>query len=130
MGSGIAKDFKKQFPHFFVQYATDCRAYGKKLLGCAGVYGDEEKQIAMGCLFTSDGYGDEVDSEASILKHTAIAVHNLLNPLPPYPIYSNKFNSGKFGVPWHLTENVLKGALAKYPSVVWTVCGDPTEVKP
>lgn len=130
MGTGIAKEFKAQFPVFFAQYAADCRAYGKKLLGCAGIYGDEEEQMAMGCLFTSDGYGKQVDGIEKVLKNTEIALDNMLTSYLLYPIYSNKFNSGRFGVPWHRTENVLKGVLAKHPKITWTVCSDPSEVKP
>lgn len=125
MGSGIAKEFKARFPEAFEAYALDC--FKQPLPGVSALYNTHNPDIKMGCLFTSDGYGKYVDDQETILKNTRLALdHFLLNcrSLPGFNVFSNKFNSGLFNVPWEKTEECIVRALKNHARITWTVC-DP-----
>lgn len=134
MASGIAKEFKAEFPNAFKLYANDCKLLGEWMAGTGAIYADSSKpDYAMGCLFTSQNYGAKVSPPKVVLQNTRNAVEYLLSELDEFPdhsLYSNKFNSGLFGVPWFETEKVLLDVLKKFPTVIWTVCSSPYEVKP
>ena len=128
-GSGIAVEFKKRFPGSFTaynQYCTDALTAGRTITGTALVTGPEQGYY-IGCLITSFNYGVRRDAEPVILTNTEVAVRNLLRSLknppagvvnPIISIYSNKFNSGFFGVRWEETEEILKDLTGP---TVWTV---------
>lgn len=130
MGSGIAKEFKKKFPEAVAMYEFDFRKTGQLTgmppsAGQAKIYKTNNPDIFMGCLFTSWNYGRNVDHPDSIITYTQHALPKflrLVQDMPDYKIYSNKFNSGFFGVPWEKTEKLIIEELKKYPDIVWTVC--------
>lgn len=120
-GAGIAKEFKKRFPESFLLYKEFCEAGIK-----TGEFevSSEENGYNVGCLFTSSIDSRSPDSPDEIIVNTVLAVDDLLNWTDKeFIIYSNKFNSGLFNVPWDRTEAVLKVLTKKY-DVNWTVC-DP-----
>lgn len=122
-GSGIAVEFKKRFPTSFASYHNFCVNSAKPPVGDTLIVGPEQGYY-IGCLITSENFGVRKDPPDLILEQTTAAVQNLLRslqstpkPVPgsglqfptlPIPIYSNKFNSGFFGVPWEESEKVLK----------------------
>lgn len=122
-GSGIAKEFKQRFPSSFEQYKSVCLE--EEVLGAVLV--TNEKVV---CLMTSKNYGKLVDEPYQILVNTTFALTELmfvLNELEeePITIYSNKFNSGLFNVPWEQTEYIIN-SLIKSNNLIekWIVC-DP-----
>lgn len=119
-GSGIAKEIKARHPRAFLDYASWCRK--ENILGAATVC-DDGSLYQIASLYTSSGYGSSVDSIDQILYNTALALDNLGTSIKVTKpkIYSNKFNSGLFNVPWERTESLLKAAIEKY-SLDWTVC--------
>lgn len=125
-GSGIAVPFKQKFPLAFLSYnrfcLNDAKALGKALV----IY---ENNYNVTCLITSKAYGKEKSSKEDILKYSEQAVRSLIGYLKEFSgcsgtnnIYSNKFNSGLFEVPWEETEAVLKKVLDEYPEIDWVVC--------
>jgi hypothetical protein len=130
MGSGIAKEFHQRFPSAVRLYSENCKRLGKKLVGTAVIYPTNGADKVMGCLFTSIGYGKYVDSQDKILVSTQKALVSFFEflekseILKEHKIYSNKFNSGLFNVPWSQTEMLIKAELLKHPGVTWTIC-DP-----
>ncbi|KAJ5100012.1 ADP-ribose 1''-phosphate phosphatase [Penicillium argentinense] len=75
------------------------------------------------CLFNSSGFGKEVDSPEAILNHTFAALQDLDMQLVslrdhnensddeqsmPGQLYSCRFNSGLFAVPWEQTREVIE----------------------
>src|SRR3990167_1248871 len=121
-GAGIAKVFKNKYPLAFRQYARECREQGSLLLGRSLIVEDSSRII--GCLFTSYDFGDNVDSTSDILKATRTAIVDICESsklLGITEIYSNKFNSGLFGVPWEESEAVLIEVLNDYPEINWVV---------
>lgn len=128
MASGMAKEFKKKFPKGFRQYKYDCLGISGGFVGDGIVYDTDYKNLKMGCLFTSWGYGASVDTEGMILSATMLAVEDLCRKVRMcylnWPIYSNKFNSGLFKVPWFKTETVLVGVLKRFPEINWVVCSE------
>lgn len=133
MGSGIAKEFKQRFPEAVKAYEWDFDRSGQRGsmmppgAGQAKIYPTHNPDILMGCLFTSWNYGRNVDHPEAILTYTKSALPKFLRRLEGYPdfkVYSNKFNSGLFNVPWPKTEAAIIEALKAYPGVDWTVC-DP-----
>lgn len=79
--------------------------------------GEEEeggKGHWVGCLFTSWGYGRQVDGVEEIVESTARAVKDLGRQLGEprgkgiERVWSVKINSGMFGVEWERTEEVLR----------------------
>jgi len=117
-GSGIAALFREKFPNAYAAYKLQCKsgyAAVGKFGGC----------MYVGWLFTSDGYGTRRDSVDMILNNTRQSVISLLEEMPDSAvIYSNKFNSGLFGVPWEKTEAILLDCLENHNpnGVKWVVC--------
>jgi len=131
-GSGIAKEFKNRYPEAHERYHSSCRTiYPIENLGGFLFVSDKSswyeklkwtRPHKVGCLFTSFGYGKNVDSPEEILINTTLAIHDMLkfNELSK-TIYSNKFNSGLFGVPWEKTEFIINTLLERYPQIKWIV---------
>lgn len=119
-GAGIAKEFKKRFPDSFKHHKAALSMYP---IGSA-VICPEENGHRVVCLLVSHGIGGNKDKKASILKHTMWALEDFREQVEErnqyLPIYSNKFNSGLFGVEWDRTEAILKDVL-KYSGLKWTV---------
>jgi ADP-ribose 1''-phosphate phosphatase len=105
-GSGIAKQFAERFPAEKNYYTEECKKYGKSLLGSCLFIPAGDYTIA--CLFTSDGYGMEVDSVDSILDHTKSAIEQLIYQAKKQPMHMCKINSGLFQVPWEKTVAILE----------------------
>ena len=128
-GAGIALEFKKRFPHAFAVYERACQGNSKFALGKSWSIPDGKYTIT--CLQTSSGYGKNKDSKEDILKHTELALHSFLSYIIAEgmgntnnrrkPIYSNKFNSGLFAIPWGETEAILIKLTGEY-GVDWIVC--------
>ena len=127
-GAGIAKEFKFRYPKAYDAYKSVCRGMGG-LDGQSLLIEDSGGPHIVCCLIASIGYGKRRDSEEDILLNTRQAVVLLLGRMQrdgrERVIYSNKFNSGLFGVPWEKTEAVLKSVFDEFPSdLIWYVC-DP-----
>lgn len=125
-GSGIAKEFKTRFPKSYMNYNEYCRIMPINVGPIEGnaMLCDPENDYQVGCLMTSNNYGSKVDSEEKILNNTYSSILELLefNSFNnKYPIYSNKFNSGLFKVPWEKTEAILL-ELLKDKDYDWIVC--------
>lgn len=121
-GRGIAVEFKKRFPLALVGYNTCCKSYDHPV-GHGWYFNDNGYSI--GCIITSENYGSRTDPEYKILKNTENALEDLLIKAAGdgfHTIYSNKFNSGLFSVPWEKSEALLEKALGNYPDVTWIVC--------
>jgi ADP-ribose 1''-phosphate phosphatase len=119
-GSGIAKEFAKRYPESYKCYSYWAHRMGTgRFLLCS-----LENYHQVGCLITSKDYGPTKDSPGLITYNTVLALEELVQEPGPLTIYSNKFNSGLFDVPWEVTELVLKGFVEKY-DVTWTIC-DPS----
>jgi len=120
--AGIATEFKKRFPKAHETYKKSCfEANGENAGGA--ILTDLENNHFVACLFTSNGYGKSKDPKSKILENTASSIRLLLeiSAHKGYPIYSNKFNSGLFKIPWEETEAILKPLVEQY-GVEWIVC--------
>ena len=124
-GAGIAKAFKQQYSKAYADHHIFCVKEHSKTSpvprGTAQLLaprdGDSEHWI--GCVFTSAKYGKGKDKPDQIIKNTANSMQMLLELISKVTenvtsIRMCKINSGKFGVPWERTEDVLKG-LAMQP---------------
>lgn len=126
-GSGIAKEFKKRFPEAYKQYSNYCKEFG--FVGMAQLItatDPEGSSYWIGNLINSAGYGSILDTEDEIMVNTVLAINNLCFQLESKglnTIYSNKFNSGLFKVPWEKTEAIIKVFVNRY-NLTWIVC-DP-----
>lgn len=128
--SGIAKIFHKEYPSAFEQYHQICNyndVVGKFLIfPFSG--GDKNHNHQVATLVTSENYGGKVDSPKVILKNTKAALKDMMT-FSAFKeglittVYSNKFNSGLFNVPWEDTEKLLTKFCNKY-KINWIVC-DP-----
>lgn len=120
-GSGIAKDMKQNYPYAYYCYEAECQKY--PMIAEFDYTRDQDKIIVS--LITSQDYGRNVDSPQEILVNTTIALNELGRYLEDNDeqdkIYSNKFNSGLFKVPWEETEKILKVIVDRY-NLNWVVC--------
>lgn len=124
-GSGIAKTFREKFPEAFEKYHNYCKTIGG--IGTGPVISENGYHI--GCLITSSGYAGTLDEKDVILVNTVLALNQLCANehwahFSKREIFSNKFNSGLFRVPWRETERILKVLVDRY-DLTWTVC-DPS----
>jgi ADP-ribose 1''-phosphate phosphatase len=118
-GAGIAKAFKQQYPKAYADHHTFCAKDHNKSspvpTGTAQLLAprDGDKQHWIGCVFTSAKYGKGKDKPDMIIRNTAKSMPMLLELISQVDdqvagIRLCKINSGKFGVPWEKTEEVLK----------------------
>lgn len=133
-GSGIAAEFKKRYPDSFKCYKEHCDDTRKVALGTGRLsrwHVTEPHYV--GWIITSQGYAKDLDSKVSILANTALALDSLcksiytymqLNDMQTVDVYSNKFNSGLFKVPWNESEVVLEQVLKHYTRINWVVCSN------
>ena len=133
-GSGIAKDFKERYPRSFTYYEQFCKNYNALGQGTFKNFKDELHQVGWIC--TSQKFGDKKDNPIQILTNTTLALIDLcdeldatrsINGYSNITVYSNKFNSGLFNVPWSNTEIVLNEILKRYPKINWVVCTGPND---
>lgn len=114
-GAGVAAIFRKLFPDEYVMYNKACMA---------GVVGGELVMAGrVACLITSPDFGSNKDGIQEILANTEVSFKKLLR-IAHREIHMPKINSGIFGVPWHLTEQVVLKCIKEYPGdapkvVVW-----------
>lgn len=119
-GKGIAAEFKKRFPESFQEYTVHCKVNENIIgsyFGCS-----KEKDYKIVNLFTSSIDSRKPNDKEEILVNTTLALDAFLfdNKDKNLNIYSNKFNSGLFNVPWHKTEEILKVLSNRY-NVIWNV---------
>ncbi|CCC67580.1 hypothetical protein NCAS_0A10220 [Naumovozyma castellii] len=125
-GGGIAYQLAVKYPEAETVYMNHCTKYGSKLLGSSLLIPSfKDSDVLIACLFTSSFGGSSHDHSSSILRYTEEAINDLINtiatekggpiygaelqkPLTEYELELPKINSGIFGVPWELTEQVLK----------------------
>ena len=106
-GAGIAKTFRSKMPGAFSVYTQTCSEKGSSLLGTCLLVPQSTHTVA--CLFTSRGFGINVDSEQSILEATRTAVADMIQQnTAKLPIHMCKINSGLFSVDWTRTKKILK----------------------
>lgn len=118
-GAGIAKAFKQKYPKAYTDHHNFCAKDHNKSkplsTGTAELLAprDGDQQHWIGCVFTSAKYGKGKDKPDQIIRNTAKSVPMLLELISQVDtevssIRMCKINSGKFGVPWEKTEEVLK----------------------
>lgn len=131
-GAGIAKAFKTIYPKAYQVHHKFCAKEHSKtnsvptgtaqLIAPIEPNGDEGHWI--GCLFTSAKYGKAKDKPAQIIKNSGESIRQLLEMVKMADeergqgngvglIRMCKINSGKFGVPWEKTEEVLRGIVVE-----------------
>jgi len=136
-GSGIAKPFKEKYPFSFIDYNSFCINANKSRGSACGraslsTFHTSEAHW-VGWIVTSHNYGELKDSPELIKIHTTMALMELCKKIyMAHPkdehetinVYSNKFNSGLFNVPWQDSELILKTVLKDFKRINWIVC-DP-----
>lgn len=115
-GRGIAQAFRELYPEDYIEYKKYCS------VGRVGTTLITKNRVI--CLITSTFYDKErLSLGDTILSHTSTALMDLEFSLPKDAVvYSNKFNSGLFNVPWEHTEYFLKCFLERRPDISWVVC--------
>lgn len=134
-GSGIAKTFKESYPHSFTDYTSFCNLANEErgtACGRASLSSFHKSEPHwVGWIVTSHDYGVNKDSVELIKVHTTLALHELCKKIyTAHPkethlsvdVYSNKFNSGLFSVPWKDSELILKTVLKDFKRINWIVC--------
>lgn len=127
-GAGIAKAFKTKYPKAYLTHNTFCaKQHNPKTnpvpTGSAQLLAPVDSGIEhwIGCVFTSAKYGKAKDKPDQILINTGKSVEMLLELVKRANeegegvevIRMCKINSGKFGVPWEKTEEVLRGVVMR-----------------
>jgi len=127
-GAGIAKAFKTLYPKAYTAHHNFCaKQHNPKTrpvpTGTAQLLApvDSGTDHWIGCVFTSAKYGKAKDKPDVIVKNTAASMRMLLELVRiaggegdgVKQIRMCKINSGKFGVPWEKTEEVLKGIVLR-----------------
>jgi hypothetical protein len=87
----------------------------------------------VGWIVTSHDYGPKKDSPEQIKINTTLALREFCAEVyrffhheeyPTIDVYSNKFNSGLFNVPWEDSELILKTVLRDFKRINWIVCSE------
>jgi ADP-ribose 1''-phosphate phosphatase len=136
-GSGIAKAFKEKYPESFKEYSFFCNMANKERGTATGRSDLSSFHVSephwVGWIVTSHNYGELKDSVEQIKINTTLALQEFCekvykaHPRDEYPlieVYSNKFNSGLFAVPWSDSELILNTVLKDFKRINWIVC-DP-----
>ena len=141
-GSGIAAAFSKLYPQSYEWYRGFCREWNERrgtACGRAELMKFVEEPHYVGYVVTSHDYGLYRDDPELIKINTTIALQQLCDRIyslfdqyscPTVDVYSNKFNSGLFAVPWNESELILQTVLRDFPRINWIVCsGEDKDVK-
>jgi ADP-ribose 1''-phosphate phosphatase len=129
-GAGIAKAFKTSYPAAYTNHNDFCtkKPHNKSNpvpTGTAQLIPPQASDAQghwIGCLFTSAGYGKTKDTEKNILMNTGKAMNMLLELVKKAEegiedkigeVKMCMINSGKFGVEWEKTEEVLRGVVVQ-----------------
>lgn len=136
-GAGIAAEFAVRYPGSLAEFQSWLKSRPKvpepqrkagSRYPAGDVFVSSEKVICMVC---SVGYGSNKDTAAQIGASTDSCLWRLLGrqglgvELLPRDsvVYSNRFCSGLFGVPWEQTLRMLRKILRSVrPDVRWVVC--------
>lgn len=103
-GGGIAAEMARHFPDAYDSYRAFCV---KDLPRPGAIKLCFERDYVIGNILTSFDLGGNVDTPNMIIEATERAL-NRLRIFTNAPMYSNRFNSGLFKVPWERTEAVIK----------------------
>ncbi|RAR08226.1 adp-ribose 1 -phosphate phosphatase [Stemphylium lycopersici] len=134
-GAGIALAFKQAYPKAYAIYHAYCtvehsfKAGNSVPVGTALLIPPVDKGTPhwIGCLFTSRRYGKGRDGVESIVRSTGTAVEGVLELVRAVNegvvgdrdkegiagVRMCRINSGKFGVEWKRTEEVLRGIVVR-----------------
>ncbi|KAF2750341.1 hypothetical protein M011DRAFT_465108 [Sporormia fimetaria CBS 119925] len=145
-GSGIAAAFRQRYPAAFQIYRAHCLQMHHQRNApvptgtCLLIPPCETKTGAashwIGCLFTSAKYGRAKDTPRTILKNTGSAVRALLHQVQVIrasgevvgQLVMCRINSGRFGVDWDRTVDVLRNVDVQEGTVseveVWSMDED------
>lgn len=134
-GSGIAAQFKIDYPRAYKDYQHFCTR--NSYAGISGLSDfDNNENHYVGWLITSYNYGKNKDDKETIKVQTTLALDDFCKDLYYYfnddnviEVYSNKFNSGLFAVPWEESEHILNIVLKQFPRIKWTVCDPQGQIK-
>lgn len=139
-GSGIAKAFKENYSHSYADYNRFCQLANEErgtATGRASLSSFHESEPHwVGWIVTSHNYGTLKDVPEQIKINTTLALDEFCkkvysaHPRDQYPtveVYSNKFNSGLFGVQWEDSELILSAVLRDYKRINWVVCDPETK---
>lgn len=136
-GSGIAKAFKEKYAHSYVDYNRFCadmnmsRGSACGRAGMSSFHVSEDHWVAW--IVTSHNFGSQVSVPELIKIHTTMALQDLCKKIylahsaenhPTINVYSNKFNSGLFNVPWADSELILETVLKDFQRINWFVCSE------
>lgn len=137
-GSGIAKRFNELYPDSYTEYQEFCSRWNQERGTACGLadlsqfYYTESHWV--GWIVTSHNYGAALRDSPELIKiNTTLALREFCkkvykaHPKEEYseiPVYSNKFNSGLFNVPWEDSELILNTVLRDFSRITWYVC-DP-----
>lgn len=136
-GSGIAKPFKERYPHSYEDYSNFCKMANEERGTACGRAALSSFHVSephwVGWIVTSHHYASQKDSPELIKIQTTMALMELCKKIymghdqekyPTIDVYSNKFNSGLFAVPWEDSELILKTVLKDFKRINWIIC-DP-----
>lgn len=136
-GSGIARPFRDNYPEAFLEYNEFCKYHNDHFgsaCGQSGIYeGEKTLKHKVAWIITSHNYGQYKDSPERIKINTTLALAQFCQNVSatyyndsgnPIEVYSNKFNSGLFNVPWESSELILETVLKRHNNINWIVC-DP-----
>jgi ADP-ribose 1''-phosphate phosphatase len=126
-GAGIAKAFKQLYPSAYDLHHSFCTKSPHSKTdtvptGTAQLIPPTDPEGTwIGCLFTSAAYGKKKDDEESILRNTKGAMEMLLELVRRVEeggvmvgeVRMCRINSGKFGVEWERTEEVLRSVVVR-----------------
>lgn len=117
-GKGVALQVAKAYP---VAYTIHKQGAPYCVGDCQILKVPCAKTIA--CLFTSNGYGRNIDGPPVILRNTKSALQALAVALSDETVIiaSPNINAGLFNVPWEHTECLIKDFLKDNPNVTWEV---------
>lgn len=122
-GSGFAHQCANKYPRAYKKYQEFCNTKRVDKLGTSFLAWDDLRKQHIGCLITSKDYGKLRSSIPIILTSTATSVNQLLSQLPLNAVvFSPKINAGLFGVPWKITEEIIKPIIeSNQKNIRWVV---------
>jgi len=115
-GSGVAYTFSKLYPEAYEKH--------REFDATQGDIQVIDGTPAIVCLFTSGGFGIEIDSPLDILKYTKASLVKLAEYYKDHKsveIASPKINAGLFHTPWRSTERLIENFLKETPNFSWDV---------
>lgn len=126
MGYGVAKIFKKKFPHAYKQYVDYCYSFKEQdILGDVLIMREDPNRVATCCMFAQNKYGKRhgvCNTDYAAFRHCCWEIKDYIYNTQEhdYPInMPYRIGCGAGGGDWQIVYSILEEEFENYNLILW-----------